>query len=100
MFFLFFGRVLLPRVGKLLKFRPRESESESESSTYTKSELFAEKSREEVESFGLIKEEEWSGREFKLVSISVRIERVDEAEVLGKVEIREGEVGFSEIASV
>ena len=87
MFFLFFVRVLLPRVGKLLKFSPRDSESESDSSTYTKSELFAEeKLREEVESFKLIKEEEWSRREFKLLSIvSVKIEGGDEAVVMGKV---------------
>ena len=77
---------MLPGVGKLLKFRPRESESESDSSTYTKSELCTEQqSREEIESFRLIKEEEWSGREFKLVSISVRIEGDDEVVVLGKV---------------
>ena len=86
MFFLFFGRVLVPRLGKLLKFRPRESESESDSSTYTKSELFSdEKSREEVESFRLIKEEKWSEGEFILVSISIEIEGGDESVVVGRV---------------
>ena len=88
MFFFFFGRVLLPRVGRLLKFRPRESESESDSSTYTKSELFAEeKSREEVESFRLIREEEWSERELKLVSVTIEIEGGDGTMVVGKVVI-------------
>ena len=42
--------------------------------------------REEVESLKLIKEEEWSRREFKLLSIvSVKIEGGDEAVVMGKV---------------
>ena len=50
-FFFFLFDMVLRRVGRLSKLRPRDSESESVSSTYTKSELFAEeKSKEQVES--------------------------------------------------
>ena len=69
-FFLIFFRVLLPWAGKLLKFRPRESESESDSSTYTKSEVFAEETSEkEFDSFKLGEEE--LKEEFRSVSISI-----------------------------
>ena len=50
-FFLIFDKVL-SRAGRLLKFKPRDSESESDSSTYTKSELFTDETSEnEVKSF-------------------------------------------------
>ena len=54
-FFLLFDRVF-SRTGRLSKLRPRDSESESVSSTYIKSEVLEEKSKEVVESFKLVSE--------------------------------------------
>ena len=53
--FFLFDRVL-SRTGRLSKFRPRDSESESVSSTYIKSKLLEEKSREVVETSKLVSE--------------------------------------------
>ena len=64
---IFFLRFDVFRTGRLLKFRPLNSESES--STYSKSELCADKESERSERSFWLAEEMGSKEDFRLVSI-------------------------------